>query len=406
MVKKLPDISLVLPCYNEEKSIGQTIPELCRVFQDNGTDVELITVDNGSTDGTSEIIDQLIIKGFPIKKVCLKENQGYGGGILEGLNACTAPIMGSLCADGQVSAEDALMAYRLIMGREDRVVSKVRRRFRKDSWKRKIVSIIYNGLMQVLYGRLGAIDINGSPKVFSREVFNRLKLVSRDWFLDPEIIIKAKYLGLRVIEVDVEGYARRGGKSNVRMETCAEFLKNIVKYRLCNELRSWKMETLKDIAKKDAVPTENTGIGSNCIIEEKGGNGLESVRIIEQNRFEDSRGFLQKVLTATHCKGNLPRGEVYVVGARPGESRGNHYHLNMGEWFTAIQGSGEIRLCDLESEHVKVIPLGATLPLTVYVPAGVAHAIVNKDDQMLICVAWAENEHDPEDVYSYSFSAT
>jgi hypothetical protein len=48
---------------------------------------------------------------------------------------------------------------------------KVRRRFRKDRLKRKFVSICYNALMLLLFGRLEAIDLNGSPKVFSRESY-------------------------------------------------------------------------------------------------------------------------------------------------------------------------------------------------------------------------------------------
>lgn len=129
---------------------------------------------------------------------------------------------------------------------------------------------------------------------------------------------------------------------------------------------------------------------------------LKDVRILSQKRHEDKRGFVQKILTASQCQGKPPRGEVYVTSAVPGEIKGNHYHLNMGEWFSVIQGEGELKIRDPKSEREVSIPLGISNPQTVYVPAGLAHSISNKGDDLLICVAWAEKEHDPEDVYPYT----
>jgi glycosyltransferase involved in cell wall biosynthesis len=402
---KEPDVSLVMPCYNEEVAIRVTAPELAHTFAREGVALQLVLVDNGSTDRTGAVIDELLKEGYPIKKVAFEKNQGYGGGILAGLRQCEAPVIGYLCADGQVSAEDTLMSYRLIRGREDRMLTKVRRRFRKDSWKRKIVSIIYNGLMQVLYGGLGAIDINGSPKIFSRETFEAMDIVSTDWFLDPEIIIKAKYLGLRTIEVDVEGHARKGGASNVNVNTCVEFVGNIVRYRFGNSLLAWrrKIDKARILRRDDrSSPFPGGDDRTRPVVDIPAEEAFllpKGVRIITQNRYEDSRGFLQKVLTASQCNGNSPRGEVYVTSARPGESKGNHYHLNMGEWFTVIQGEGSLDIYDPKTDKRVSIPLGISKPRTVYVPAGLAHSVANKSRDMLICVAWAEKEHDPQDVH-------
>jgi len=408
MSTKQPCISIVMPCYNEEVAIAVTAPALIKTFSKERIELQLVLVNNGSTDRTGEIIEELINEGYPIKKVEFKENQGYGGGILHGLAECEAPIVGFLCADGQVSSEDVLMAYRLILGREDRVLTKVRRRFREDSWKRKIISIIYNGLMQVLYGRLGAIDINGSPKIFSRKTFEAMELVSKDWFLDPEIIIKCKYLGLRVIEVDVEGVQRKGGTSNVNLGTCVEFLKNLTQYRLGNRLGQWKGRITEGGVPQSLQKKEAAVVGglepltaSTCCFPQSP-EIIPGVKVLEQKRFEDSRGFVQKVLTASQCNGNTPQGEVYVTSARPGEAKGNHYHLKMGEWFSIVQGSGYVDIWDPKSGSHTSIPMGESNPRTVYVPAGLGHAIVNTGESFLICIAWAEREHDPADVYPSS----
>lgn len=418
---RVPELSLVMPCYNEEVALRKTVPSLAYSFARQRIDLQLVLVDNGSTDQTGKVIDELIAEGLPITKVTVEVNQGYGYGILRGLEHCQGKVVGFLHADGQVAADDVVMIYRLMSGREGRVLVKARRRFRQDSWKRKIVSICYNGMMLVLFGWMGSIDINGSPKLLSRENLKAMRLSSADWFLDPEMIIKAKHLGLRVIEVDVEGYARQGGASNVRFRTCLEFLKNILVYRIGGPLRSWKnsAETIEAISKVKSIG-KNAGAAKAFVPaigdsnhaaphQAQSGTGglgmaslLDKVCILEQKRFDDSRGFLQKVLTASQCMGDPPRGEVYVTTAYPAEAKGNHFHRRMGEWFSVIQGEGTLEVCDPESGHRRSVPVSSSRPCTVYVPAGLAHAIVNRGDCPLICVAWAEAEHDPQDVFPYA----
>jgi glycosyltransferase involved in cell wall biosynthesis len=352
-----PQLSLAIPCYNEEESIGETAPALARAFRDAGIDLELVLVDNGSTDRTGAILDELIQGGLPARKIAVHENRGYSGGIVLGLEACTAPIIGFVHADGQVDPVDVVRVYRLMENREQRVLAKVRRRFRQDNMKRKVVSIVYNGLMQVVFGWLGAIDLNGSPKLFSRVTFARMRLEAKDWFLDPEIILKAKWLGLRVIEIDVEGRARHGGVSHVRRETIFEFLQNICRYRFGGRLRRWYRKLHQ--AEAAAPPAEVSGSVLPTPL------GLAAVRVVEQRRFEDARGFLHKVLAASQTRRGLPPGEVYVTAARPGEAKGNHYHRHMGEWFAVVTGEGAIELCDPTTGERRRVELGASRPRAV-----------------------------------------
>ncbi|MBK8979802.1 MAG: glycosyltransferase [Planctomycetes bacterium] len=395
-----PQLSLAIPCYNEQDSIGETAPALARAFREAGIELELILVDNGSTDRTGEILDELIRTGLPAHKVAIPVNRGYSAGIVRGLEACTAPIIGFVHADGQVSPEDTVMVYRLLENREERVLAKVRRRFRRDSWRRKIVSIAYNGLMQVLFGWLGAIDINGSPKMFSKRNFERMQLDSQDWFLDPEIVLKAKWLGLRTIEIDVEGRSRHGGTSHVRAGTVLEFVRNILRYRFGSRLRRWHRSLRSAEASGGSCEVSATPATGRRAA------GLGGVRIVEQCRFDDARGSLHKVLSAAQTATGLPRGEVYVTTAKPGEAKGNHYHARMGEWFAVVQGEGAVVVCDPATGERQRIELGSSTPRSVYVPPGLAHAIVNDGDDVLVCVACAEAEHDPDDVFPFPVVGT
>jgi dTDP-4-dehydrorhamnose 3,5-epimerase-like enzyme/SAM-dependent methyltransferase len=399
-----PEVSIVLPCYNEEKCLRNTARAILQAFANHRLRLELVMVDNGSRDGTVEIIDELIAAGLPVVKVVVPVNQGYGHGILEGLKRCRSPFVGYLCADGQVSAEDVVRIYRLVQGTDGRLLAKVRRRFRKDGLIRKISSIGYNSLMLLVFGRLEAIDINGSPKIFSREVYKAMQLESRDWFLDAEIVIKAKRLGLTVLELNVRGLSRQGGKSNVRLQTCLEFAKNIARHRF---LRPFFVGSPAPSAAAGGGAEEVSPAPAAQVTAAHSGGGkaasdgaLEGIVVLEQPRFEDARGFLQKILLSSRWSG-AQQGEVYVTSASSGEAKGNHFHQQMGEWFAVVQGEGSIEVCDPESGERRSIPLGVSRPRTVFIPAGVAHAVVNRGSEPLVCVACADAEHDPTDVFPF-----
>ncbi len=135
------------------------------------------------------------------------------------------------CGDGQVERHDVGRLFETTRRIKPPALLKVRRRFRMDGLKRKLVSVVYNLVANALFGGLGSIDVNGNPKLFPRELLGRLDLRSKDWFLDAEILIKAKRLRVRVFEMNVFGHMREGGASSVRFGTCLEFVKNLLRAR-------------------------------------------------------------------------------------------------------------------------------------------------------------------------------
>src|SRR5690606_34588312 len=98
---------------------------------------------------------------------------------------------------------------------EGRVLGKVRRRFRTDGFRRKVVSILYNVLVRLLWPRLRSLDVNGTPKILRRDVLRAMDLKSKNWLLDPEIMIKAHFMGLRVLELNAFARMRSSGVSHV-----------------------------------------------------------------------------------------------------------------------------------------------------------------------------------------------
>lgn len=387
--QRVPDLSLVMPCYQEEESIGETAPALIRAFEEAGIALDLVMVDNGSTDRTGAIIDELVERGLPVRKVRVEVNRGYSNGIQRGYEVCTAaPVIGHVCADGQVSPEDVVRCFRLMEGREERIIAKVRRRFRQDDWRRKVISFVYNLGLQGLFGWLGAIDLNGTPKMYSRRNLGRMDLRSRDWFLDPEIIIKAKVLGLRVIEIDVEGYARHGGTSHFRAQTLAEFGKNVLRYRFGGELREFRRRVAAERAARQRALEAGTTPPETR-------SGLEAVRVVESGSGEGGeRPFLDP---ARLGEAGLPSGPVTFRSVAPGAASGNRYHPRAGRWISVVEGVGTLHLACPDGGERREVALDAARPRSVYVPAGVAYALVNPGDGRVLAATWAETRHGEAD---------
>jgi dolichol-phosphate mannosyltransferase len=226
-----PDLSLVMPAYNEEEIVAATIRELLLAFERAGHVLEIVAVDNGSRDRTGAILHELAAADPRVVPVRVEVNEGYGHGILQGLAQVHAPWVGMINADGQVDPHDVVKLFEVTRRVKPPAVVKVRRRFRLDGFKRKLVSIAYNGFANLLFGGLGSIDVNGNPKLLPRELLQEMKLRSKDWFIDAEILIKAKRRRVKVLEVNVFGNMREGGVSAVRATTCFEFLRNLLRAR-------------------------------------------------------------------------------------------------------------------------------------------------------------------------------
>jgi glycosyltransferase involved in cell wall biosynthesis len=226
-----PDLSLVIPCYNEEAVVRETATRLVEAFRAAGVRLELVLVDNGSADRTGAIIDELIAEGMPVVKATVAVNQGFGLGVLTGLRQCTGRWIGFMCVDDQVHPQDVVRLYEIAAKAKTPKLFKVRRRFRLDGRMRRVISFLYNLLTTALFGDLGSMDLNANPKILPRPYIEAMGLRSTDWFLDAEVMIKAKRMGLPVYEMNIFALMRAEGVSHVRPATCWEFIRNLLYYR-------------------------------------------------------------------------------------------------------------------------------------------------------------------------------
>lgn len=242
MTDARPELSMIVPCYNEQGAIRFSLPAMVTAFEEAGIDFEIIGVDNGSSDDTGAILREMRAEGLPVVPVRVETNIGYGNGVLQGLPHARGAWIGFIPADGQVDAADVVKLFEVLRHSDVPLLGKARRRFRLDGFKRKVISITYNAFVFLLFPGIGSIDVNGTPKILPAAAFERMKLESNAWFLDPELMLKARHLGLRVLEMNVFAQMRSAGVSHVGWSTCREFFVKLLRARFCGSLRAWKRE--------------------------------------------------------------------------------------------------------------------------------------------------------------------
>jgi UDP-2-acetamido-2,6-beta-L-arabino-hexul-4-ose reductase len=130
---------------------------------------------------------------------------------------------------------------------------------------------------------------------------------------------------------------------------------------------------------------------------------LDEVAFISRIPRPDARGWFLKVIYGDEAHLPAGTGEIYVVTALPGQVRGNHYHPLASEWFTVISGAAQLYLCDVVTKEKQLHVLDAARPVTVYVPAGIAHAFKNLEDaaEPAWLLAYADRTYDPQDTVPY-----
>ncbi len=225
-------VAITLPLYDEAGNVGPVVDDLLNTFRTAGITITITLVDNGSRDGTRDEVKALEAANPEVQGVYLDKNQGYGGGILAGMNAApaSAELVGYMWGDGQVAAEDVIRVYRRLVA-ESADVAKARRVQRKDGWRRTIVTRVYN-TVTLWWFHITSNDTNGCPKLFTKEAWATLGPKSADWFLDPEIMIGVAERGMKLAEIDVVAKARDFGASKVGAGTVVEFVVNLSRARM------------------------------------------------------------------------------------------------------------------------------------------------------------------------------
>ncbi|TSC68615.1 MAG: Methyltransferase type 11 [Parcubacteria group bacterium Gr01-1014_66] len=193
-----PQLSLVIPCYNEVANISLLVKRIAEVGHDYN--FELILVDNGSNDGTGDEIRRAIATYPFIVPVSVQKNVGYGHGIITGLAAARGEVLAWTHADLQTDPQDVFIAFDTFTMAGPKTVVKGKRsgRYFLD-W---IFTVAMSAVASLtLQRRLS--DINAQPKLFGRDFYKLMKNPPHDFSLDLYWMYLAKQNGYAIIEVPV-----------------------------------------------------------------------------------------------------------------------------------------------------------------------------------------------------------
>lgn len=195
-------LSVLIPAYNEAETIAEILRRVRAV--DTGLELEIVVVDDGSTDDTREVLQQEASAG-DIKVIYRETNQGKGAAVRTALQHATGDILLVQDADLEYDPREYPDLLKPILENRSQVV--YGSRFRGGPHKamffwhmvgNKFLTLLTN----VLYNTILS-DMETCYKVFTREVANKLRLRSPRWGFDPEITAQILKRGYRIYEVPI-----------------------------------------------------------------------------------------------------------------------------------------------------------------------------------------------------------
>ena len=220
-------LSIVVPCYNEKENIPLLLERFDEVIK--GQDMEVVLVDNGSTDGSADVLRELLPRYAFARTVSVEVNQGYGYGILHGVKECQGEYIGWTHADLQTDPGDIVRALELIEKEKGLVFVKGNRK------GRPLFDVFFTmgmSLFETCYLHEKLYDINAQPNLFPKIFYDTWQEPPYDFSLDLYALYMARKKGLRVLRFPVVFPERVHGTSkwNTGLASKWKFIKRTITF--------------------------------------------------------------------------------------------------------------------------------------------------------------------------------
>lgn len=212
-----PELSLIVPCYNEGPTIADSILRLYQTLKTLDGRAEVIFVDDASRDGTRDRLEQWTPELPGTRLIAHPANRGRGAAVLTGVAASTAPILGYLDIDLEVDCTYLPAFLEKMRGGADLVVG-----HRREPWfdprpLRAVMSSVYRRINQNSLGHSVPDTECGFKLMRATTIAPILAMIGdHGWFFDTELCDRASRAGLRIESVPVDFHRRIEKRSTVR----------------------------------------------------------------------------------------------------------------------------------------------------------------------------------------------
>jgi dolichol-phosphate mannosyltransferase len=204
------EISVVFPCYNEEKNIRETMERAIRALRDQFSDFEIILVEDASTDTTPAICDRLARQHPEIRVLHNPQNIGQGASLVRGFQSARYQLVTHNAMDYPFDLRDLRLLTPVL--READIVVVARRARAGYTAYRVLTSVVHRWLLHRLFP-LKLSDYN-FVQLYPRAVWEDLHVEARSTaFLTPEALIRAHDMGYRIQEIEIDYHPRTKGRA-------------------------------------------------------------------------------------------------------------------------------------------------------------------------------------------------
>jgi len=210
MNRRPHSISAFFPAYNDVGSIGKIIHTMAWLLPKLTESYEVVVVNDGSVDGTGDLL-QVLAREYPFLKVIHHGvNRGYGAALITGFANCSKDLVFYTDGDGQYDVEELPLLLSAFGENVDLVNGyKISR---SDPRHRIIAGSIYQHLMRLLF-RLHVRDVDCDFRLFRRTLLDRTRLTCNSGVICVEMMKRFQDLGCRMVEIPVHHYRRYHGSS-------------------------------------------------------------------------------------------------------------------------------------------------------------------------------------------------
>jgi glycosyltransferase involved in cell wall biosynthesis len=205
-----PGLSVFFPAYNDSGTIASLVITALRTARTLTPNHEVIVVNDGSADGTADILEELARIYPQVKVVHHEHNRGYGGALRTGFATASREIVFYTDGDAQYDPAEMAALWQRFSDQVDLVNGyKISR---SDPLHRILIGRIYHHTVRLLFG-LKVRDVDCDFRMMRRSIFDKVHLEKSSGVICLEMMKKIQDAGFRIAEVPVHHYHRAYGKS-------------------------------------------------------------------------------------------------------------------------------------------------------------------------------------------------